>query len=376
MAHGLRLAKPPRVSTRSFPSLLAALALLAACDPPARPPARRAFYSWRTAFSLSPAERAALEQQHVERLYLRFFDIDLVQAGSGPAVPAPVAPVTLGPAPTLPPGVEIVPVVFLKNQALAHLGAGGAARLAEQLFAEVQKRAALLGALPVREVQLDCDWTASTREEFFALARAVQQLAGQEGAQVSATIRLHQLKDRERTGVPPVSRGMVMLYNLAKVTGVPGARAIYDPQIAESYLSRMDDYPLPLDVALPLFAWTVQSRGGRVERLLDGVAETDLEAESGWLRRSGPGRFVAQESRFFQSGFVREGDVLQADAASPADALDAATRAAAHLSSHLSKVASATPGAAPLTITLFDLSDRNLRRHDPASLDRLFRAIR
>jgi hypothetical protein len=343
-----------------------------ACDPPA-PPARRAFYSWRTAFSLSPTERAALEQQHVERLYLRFFDVDLVQAGSGPAVLAVVAPVTLGAEPVLPRGVEIVPVVFLKNQALGHLGAGGAARLAEQLFAEVQRRAALLGTGPLRELQLDCDWTAGTREEYFALLRAVQQLAGQEGAQVSATLRLHQVKYRERTGVPPVARGMVMLYNLAPVSGAPGARAIYDPQIAESYLSRMDDYPLPLDVALPLFAWTVQSRGGRVERLLDGVSEADLEAEAGWLRRAGPGRYVAQESRFFQSGFVREGDVLQADAASPADALDAARRAAQHLAATNPKTAA---GPRPRTITLFDLSDRNLRRHDPASLDRLFRAIR
>ncbi len=358
------------MSNRSFTSLFAVAGLLAACDPPA-PPARRGFYSWRTTFSLSPTERAALEQQHVERLYLRFFDIELVQAGSGPAVPAVVAPVTLGAEPALPRGVEIVPVVFLKNQALSHLGAGGAARLAEQLFAEVEKRAALLGAGPVRELQLDCDWTASTREEFFALARAVQALAYKEGAQVSATLRLHQLKYRERTGVPPVSRGMVMLYNLAPVSGAPGARAIYDPQIAESYLSRMDDYPLPLDVALPLFAWTVQSRGGRVERLLDGVAEADLAAESGWLRRTGPGRFIAQESRFFQSGFVREGDLLQADAASPADALDAASRAAAHLAA-----ARADTSTGPRTISLFDLSDRNLRRHDPASLDRLFRAIR
>jgi hypothetical protein len=359
---------PPAQQARLRGGLAALLVLLAACDVLA-PPARRAFYSWRTVFSLSAAERGALEQQRVERLYLRFFDIDLVQAGSGPAAPAPIAPVTPGAQPALPRGVEIVPVVFLKNQALSHLGAGGAARLAEQLFAEVTKRAALLGAGPVRELQLDCDWTASTRDEYFALARAVQALANREGAQVSATIRLHQLKYRERTGVPPVARGMVMLYNLAPVSGAPGARAIYDPQIAESYLSRMDDYPLPLDVALPLFAWTVQSRGGRVERLLDGIAEADLEAEAGWLRKAGPGRFVAQESRFFQSGFVREGDQLQADAASPADALDAATRAAVHL-------ARAAPGAAPRTITLFDLSDRNLRRHDPASLDKLFRAIR
>ena len=81
----------------------------------------------------------------------------------------------------------------------------------------------------------------------------------------------------------------------------------------------------------------------------------------------GPGRFVSRESRFFQSGMVREGDELHADAASPADALDAATRAAAHLG----------PGsAAPRTVALFDLSDRNLRRHDPASLDKLFQAIR
>jgi hypothetical protein len=39
------------------------------------PPARRAFYYWRTTFSLSDVERRAIADLGVTRLYVRAFDV-------------------------------------------------------------------------------------------------------------------------------------------------------------------------------------------------------------------------------------------------------------------------------------------------------------
>ena len=81
--------------------------------------------------------------------------------------------------------------------------------------------------------------------------------------QLSATIRLHQVKYREETGVPPVDYGVLMYYNMGHISAM-GANSIYDRSTALRYLGKLREYPLPLDIALPMFAWGVHSADGQV----------------------------------------------------------------------------------------------------------------
>jgi hypothetical protein len=71
------------------------------------------------------------------------------------------------------------------------------------------------------------------------------------------------VKYRERTGVPPVDRGMLMFYNMGRFSADPEARAIFDLESARRYLARISSYPLPLDLALPMWSWTVAPRSLR-----------------------------------------------------------------------------------------------------------------
>src|SRR4051812_36783206 len=84
---------------------------IAACTKPAPapelPPARRAFYFWRTTFRLSPQERLALSELHVARLYTRMFDVGW--ASDGPQLLGKIAAAD---ASGVPAGIEVVPVVF------------------------------------------------------------------------------------------------------------------------------------------------------------------------------------------------------------------------------------------------------------------------
>jgi hypothetical protein len=103
---------PPRIR----PTLAVLLAVFAAllatgCDgsPSAAATSRRAFYFWRTTFGLSTVECDALASLQVQRLYLRLFDMDRDATG-----PVPVGVITFPADQSLPPGVEIVPVVFLR----------------------------------------------------------------------------------------------------------------------------------------------------------------------------------------------------------------------------------------------------------------------
>lgn len=361
----------------------AAVACAAACSTPARsaegPPPQRAFYYWRTTFQLAPAERQALTELGVTRLYVRAFDVEWSALESAPSLIGKLVPAGPDDAARVPAGIEVVPVVFLREEVLRHTARATAA-LARDVWTEVQRRMQLLGVTP-RELQLDCDWTDTTQDAFFALVREVRAVAK---LPLSATIRLHQIKYRERTGVPPVERGVLMYYNMGRFSADPEARAIFDPASAARYLARVAEYPLPLDVALPIWSWTLHLRDERVIGLLQSTDPDELAAVP-FLVRSAPDRYTATESAFLHGTLIREGDVLKIEVTGPAEALAAARQIAPHLppspaSSPAPSPASsrATPPAtrSSRTVVLFDLSERNLARHAPATLDQVFRAVR
>jgi hypothetical protein len=180
---------------------------------------------------------------------------------------------------------------------------------------------------------------------------------------LSATIRLHQVKYRERTGVPPVSRGTLMFYNMGTFSADPDARAIFDAAAAEKYVARVGEYPLPLDVALPIWSWVVHLRDNVVVGLMQSTDPSELD-QIDWIQRTGDGLYSAKQSTFLHGEFLREGDILKVEVTGPDETLEAAQLISGHLSD------------GPRTITLFDLSERNLARHDTASLDRVYREVR
>jgi hypothetical protein len=333
---------------------------VAGCSASARsadaPPSQRAFYYWRTTFRLSPAEQRALGELGVSRLYLRVFDVEWNAVESAPSMIGKVVPASDA---RVPAGIEVVPVVFLRDEVFRR-SARTTGTLARDVWAEVLRRAELFGVTP-RELQLDCDWTDTTRDAFFAFLAALRATAK---IPLGATIRLHQIKYRERTGVPPVERGMLMFYNMGKFSADPEARAIFDPASAARYLARVAEYPLALDVALPIWSWTVHLRDDRVEGLLQSTDPDELAAQP-FLTRAAPDRYVAIRSAFLHGTMIREGDVLKIEVTGPAEALAAAEQIAPHLADDPRR-----------TVSLFDLSERNLARHAAATLDQVFRAVR
>ena len=321
---------------------LLALLVLVGCASTREPgptPAR-AFYFWRTVLALSDAERAALTG--VSRLYVRMFDV-----GADGALLGKITG-------TAPSGLDIVPVVFLANDVFKH----PPPELAATVYTEMMARARALGAAP-HELQLDCDWSDATRDAYFAFLR---ELRG--ALPLSATIRLHQVKYRERTGVPPVDRGMLMFYNMGKFSPDPDARAIVDPDAAARYVGRIRDYPLALDAALPIWSWTVQVRDDQVIDLLQATDPDEL-AGLDFLSRSGADRYVATRSAFLHGVLLNEGDVLKIEVTGPTEALAAARMLAAYL----------PPARGGRTVALFDLSERNLNRHGIENLARVFSTV-
>ena len=329
-------------------------------------PPQRAFYYWRTTFHLSEAEIHALADLNIERLYVRLLDVD---RESGDAAPRPVGQLTGLDATSLS-RLEVVPVIYLRNRALRGLDAHATGRLADQIWQESQRTMARLGT-KWREIQLDCDWNETTRETFFALLTNLAPHTKLRKLSLSTTIRLHQVKYRERTGVPPVDRGMLMFYNMGPIDADSDTQAIFDAAHARPYLGRLHEYPLPLDVALPIWSWVVQVRDDRVMGLLQNTDRDALVGKT-WLQARGENRFEVMESAFLNGALLRQGDLLHIEGGRAETSQAAADLAAAHMGTEGQLTGHGPRG----TVALFDLSEKNLAHHDTPSLARLFAAFR
>ena len=159
------------------------------------------------------------------------------------------------------------------------------------------------------ELQLDCDWSAKTKETFFALVRMMKERTGRG---ISATIRLHQYKHPERTGVPPVDRGMLMLYNVEDVTRADGRNSIFNAAAAAPYFSGAAEYPVPLDIALPAFDWVLHFRHGRFIGIRDSW-DLRTTIENGLCTADSAGwyRMIQEDDDYWWADGLHTGDMLR-----------------------------------------------------------------
>src|SRR3712207_3752238 len=159
---------------------LCVLAALAVACTRREPAMVRSAYYWSPVYNLPPA---TISTRHVARLYMRYFDG--VRTPDGSAMPN----ATIRFARQVPKGIEVVPVVFIVNDVMH----GNTAQLATRILKRIGQMNKANGMPAPREIQIDCDWTRSTRPAFYAFMAQLRQLARQQGIGLSANIRLHQL---------------------------------------------------------------------------------------------------------------------------------------------------------------------------------------
>ena len=228
--------------------LLGSLALLS-CRRGGGAGEMRSLYYWSTVLDIDSLKAAFISRHGVSRVYLRYFDVVPDEAGR------PVPNATLRFKTGVPRGVEVVPTVYVVNSCMAADTSG----LAERIVRRVAQMGETNGIGPVRELQIDCDWTRRTRERYFGFLRTVGRLAAARGMRVSATIRLHQLAE----GAPPVDRGVLMMYNTGDFTDISCQKPILDTRDAAPYLRHLAGYGLKLAAAYPIYSWRILFRGGR-----------------------------------------------------------------------------------------------------------------
>jgi len=158
----------------------------------------------------------------------------------------------------------------------------------------------------VKEVQFDCDWTLSTKKKYFQLLTKMKKYY----KKITVTIRLHQLKYSEKTGVPPVDGGVLMFYNMSDFLDSKTKNYILDLKVAKSYLKDFKTYPLKLDLALPIYSMATIIRYGKVVGVIDGVKKNFLGKNFVHLKEN---RYKVLKTHYFKGHLLYEGDILRVD---------------------------------------------------------------
>lgn len=203
--------------------------------------AARAMYFWRTDFRLSEEETAFLCTHDISKIYLRYFDVTV--NGAGQVMPNATVSFTTD---TLE-GLEIIPTVFIVENCLQH----NMDSIAQKLVARILQMNQTHHRGDVKEIQIDCDYTHRSRERFYAFLNEMRNELQPKGIRLSATIRLHQLS----MPPPPVDYGALMVYNTGNVANPNGRNPILSIEDVAPFLKKLDDYPLPLCAAYPIFDW-------------------------------------------------------------------------------------------------------------------------
>lgn len=209
----------------------------------------RAFYYWKSnEWSLSDKEDSIINNVKVNKFYVKFFEVEHSDAmGNYPVAKTDINFYRQD-------SMQIVPTVYLRNSVFMKASKGSLDTLADNVNFLINKycEEKFQRQQPVKEFQMDCDWTQKSKENYFYFLKKLKNISKKE---ISCTLRLYPYKYPDKMGVPPVDKATLMCYNLINPLENHDKNSILDLDELKSYLNTNNKYPLHLDVALPVYCW-------------------------------------------------------------------------------------------------------------------------
>ena len=232
------------------------------------------FYSWENSFE---------EQNINEKLYIKVLDVNF-------STKLELLKTNIKDVPK-----NFIPVIYITNETMKNVDYS----LVSKAILETLKN------YKFDEIQIDCDWSLSTRSNYFNL---LEDLKEKLNKKISATIRLHQIKYYTKTGIPPVDYGVLMYYNMSNIGDFNTKNSILDNEIAKKYHYNFDVYPLKLKLALPLYSQAIQFREEKAISLFEGVEEKDFNNDFEKLENN---RYKVLNSHYFKGRYIYKDDIFR-----------------------------------------------------------------
>ncbi|WP_447636656.1 hypothetical protein [Flavobacterium microcysteis] len=298
------------------------------------------FCFWKTKWYTHEEDIKLQKEMDVQHFYVRFFDVDWNPYDREPRPVATLQRTTLQ-LPYESDIQEITPSIFITNNVLLNSNKGQLDTLAKNIqkrmhlildkFHEVESQKYAIdyaakvkrpyesklidsimevekkkGHKMPKEVLIDCDWTVKSKDNYFYLLEKLKQ----PDYKLSATIRLWQYKYFEKAGIPPVDKGLLMCYNLSSPSERKTENSIATSREIEEYITH-SDYKLPLDIALPIFSWSVVFRGDQFKGIISDNSAVDFENDTLNIKKIADNKYVLKNDMIIGESFFRNGDEIR-----------------------------------------------------------------
>lgn len=254
------------------------------------------FYYWKTRIKSTDTENKALEQSTSSDWYVRFFDVDKVNGKF-----QPVGIVTKDPSFNT--SKDTVPVIFITTRTFLNIKEPEVRFLAESIHQLIEKKIKELGFKNTSEIQIDCDWTAGTKQDYFHFLKQLKIVSKKT---ITSTLRLHQVRDKKLMGTPPVEKVYLMCYSTSSPLENSDKNSILDVQLLKNYLSEIQHYPIKnIDVALPIYSWGIITNHLGKHKLINAISEKDLDNKD--FEKISENEAIVREDGFFFGHFLNKG---------------------------------------------------------------------
>lgn len=261
-----------------------------------------AFYYWKSDFVWTAADSLKADSLKLQKMYIKLFDVKYTPSNYDPAMPA----ATLQFSRKFPKNLTLVPVVYIENEVFK---VAEPDVLSAKIYNRMEEMLNSFGATSVTEFQIDCDWTTKTKEAYFQFLKTLKSKLNPKTL-LSATIRLHQIKYVDKTGAPPVDKGLLMYYNMTDIKNLNAKNSILDNQEAVKYLRNKNRYPLPLDFALPIFEWSVLFKEQQIAAIISDINRQNINQLS-FLKQESEHQYRCIKDTLWQKQYLRVGDILR-----------------------------------------------------------------
>jgi hypothetical protein len=262
------------------------------------------FYYWKQDFSLSQSQESILELNKVKKLYVKFFDVTW-NSRENKAIP--ISKIDF----KKPAGkYKIVPCIFIENQVFKQ---DPSPEIASKVY-ELIRKIAKTNKFSIQEIQIDCDWTDATRKAYFSFLSKLTALAKNKQI-ITSTLRLHQFKYPKKTGIPPVQKAVLMCYNMGKIDNQKTANSIISEAELKKYILDSEEYPLPLDLALPTYHWGLIYRLGKLSLIVNDIDRNSLKSFA--FSKLEENKFRADSSFYFNNTYFCKYDILRIEESKP-----------------------------------------------------------
>jgi len=275
---------------------------------------QNSFCYWKTTFEFTNDDRALWDTTGANHMYIRYFDVGWDKLNKEAR---PISSLKKGDTLVFFPPF-ITPSIFFTNDVFRYSTNEQLDTLSTRLIKRIEQINRIFNnenaTAKYSEILIDCDWSANTKDKFFYFIEKLKNSIPDKD--IITTLRLWQYKHQGQAGIPPVKKILLMCYNINAANNYDIKNSIVNTDEVKKYIQGVN-YPLKIDLALPLFSWGVLFRNKEFKGIIRDAITDDYINNPDLYEKISDNRFRLKEEMIIGDFFARPGDEIRIEMVSP-----------------------------------------------------------